>query len=169
MTASNDHDNKDLTARRRALSILSIALGGLGTLLAGTPVIGFLLGPLLSKRPSSWVGIGAMDNFQIGETVKVTFSDPQALPWAGVVGKTATWLRREDEQQFVAFDVNCSHLGCPVRWEPEAELFMCPCHGGVYYGNGEVAGGPPPLPLKRFETRIQNGQVEIQTRPLPIT
>ena len=98
-----------------------------------------------------------------------TFDDPQALPWAGVAGKTAAWLRREDDARFVAFDVNCSHLGCPVRWEPEAELFMCPCHGGVYYGNGQVAGGPPPQPLHRFQTRVQNGQVELQTRPVPIT
>ena len=169
MTVPEEKDQKSLSSRRRALTILSVALGGLGTLLAGAPVVGFLLGPVLRKRPQSWVSVGDVDNFQIGETVKVTFDDPRALPWAGVAGKTAAWLRREDDARFVAFDVNCSHLGCPVRWEPEAELFMCPCHGGVYYGNGQVAGGPPPQPLHRFQTRVQNGQVELQTRPVPIT
>jgi len=156
-------------SRRRALSILTLALGGLGTILAGVPVVGFLLGPLLENHPRRWVPLGPVAQFKVGETVKVTFEDPAALPWAGVAGKTAAWLRREENDRFVAFMVNCSHLGCPVRWEPEAELFMCPCHGGVYYGNGKVAGGPPPEPLHRFQTRVQAGQVQLQTRPVPIT
>ena len=46
------------------------------------------------------------------------------------------------DDEFVAFSVNCAHLGCPVRWLREAHLFMCPCHGGVYYEDGRVAAGP---------------------------
>jgi len=158
-----------LSSRRRALALLSLALGGLGAFLVGVPVVGFLLAPLLKQRLSQWVGVGTVGDFAVGRTVKVEFDDPDALPWAGVAGKTAAWLRREENDSFVAFDVNCSHLGCPVRWEPSAELFMCPCHGGVYYGNGQVAGGPPPEPLHRFRTRVRNGQVQLQSRPLPIT
>jgi Rieske Fe-S protein len=33
--------------------------------------------------------------------------------------------------------MNCAHLGCPVTWFPQSGLFMCPCHGGVYYENGD--------------------------------
>src|SRR3712207_8271662 len=40
-----------------------------------------------------------------------------------------------------AFAVNCTHLGCPVRWIQDASLFLCPCHGGVFYSDGRVAGG----------------------------
>ena len=36
---------------------------------------------------------------------------------------------------------------------PDAELFLCPCHGGVYYADGTVAGGPPPQPLFRYGVR----------------
>ena len=81
---------------------------------------------------------------------------------------TAAWLRREGDQQFVAFSINCTHLGCPVRWLPDASLFMCPCHGGVYYKDGTVAAGPPPGPLTNIPVRINNGQVEIETSPIPI-
>ncbi|MGH9742715.1 MAG: ubiquinol-cytochrome c reductase iron-sulfur subunit [Candidatus Acidiferrum sp.] len=87
----------------------------------------------------------------------------------GLSSKTAAWLNRQGKDQFVAFSANCSHLGCPVRWEPQAKLFMCPCHGGVYYKNGSVAAGPPPKGLTQFPVRIQNGQVEILTSPAPIT
>jgi menaquinol-cytochrome c reductase iron-sulfur subunit len=60
-------------------------------------------------------------------------------------------------------------LGCPVRWLPDADLFMCPCHGGVYYKDGKVAAGPPPRPLVKYPVRLRNGQVEIRTSPLPIS
>ena len=45
-------------------------------------------------------------------------------------------------QKFQVFAVNCAHLGCPVRWFPQSSLFMCPCHGGVYYRDGSRASGP---------------------------
>jgi menaquinol-cytochrome c reductase iron-sulfur subunit len=101
--------------------------------------------------------------------VKVTLEDASPLPWAGVTAKTAAWLRRVSETEFIAFAVNCSHLGCPVRWMQDANLFMCPCHGGVYYADGSVAAGPPPHPLTRYAVQIKNGEVQLQSQPLPIT
>jgi menaquinol-cytochrome c reductase iron-sulfur subunit len=113
--------------------------------------------------------VGAVDQFAIGQTVSVKFEDPSPLPWSGVTARTAAWLRRVSAQEFVAYSVNCTHLGCPVRWIPSANLFMCPCHGGVYYQDGSVAAGPPPKSLVRYPVRVQNGQVQIQTSPIPIT
>lgn len=156
-------------SRRTFLTSLSLALGAVGSMVVGVPILGFILGPMFGKAPHRWVGIGQAKNFNTGETVKFTFQDPSSLPWAGVTAKAAGWLRRESQNEFIAFAINCTHLGCPVRWEPEAKLFMCPCHGGVYYSNGKVAGGPPPRPLNRYKTRVRNGEVQIQTRPLPIT
>lgn len=101
--------------------------------------------------------------------MKVAFLDPSPLPWSGVTARAAAWLRREGTQQFLAFSVDCTHLGCPVRWLPDANLFMCPCHGGVFYANGTVASGPPPKPLTQYPVRVQNGMVQILTSPLPIT
>ena len=91
-------------------------------------------------------------------------------PYLGrACAKTAAWLRRESDQQFIAFAINCTHLGCPVRWLPNADLFMCPCHGGVFYKDGTVASGPPPKPLVTYPVRVRDGRVEILTSPLPIT
>lgn len=159
---------RDAITRRQFLARTSIALAGFGAMLVGMPIIGFVLAPLLSKPPQLWRAVGAMDGFEIGETVQVTFLDPSPLPWSGVTAKTAAWLRREGPQEFIAFAVNCTHLGCPVRWLPNANLFLCPCHGGVYYKDGSVAAGPPPRPLVRYDVRIRDQQVEILTRPIPI-
>jgi menaquinol-cytochrome c reductase iron-sulfur subunit len=55
-----------------------------------------------------------------------------------------------------------------VRWVEKARLFMCPCHGGVYYEDGRVAAGPPPHGLAQYPVRIREGEVEISTQPIPI-
>ena len=89
------------------------------------------------------------------------------MAWAGVTAMTAAWLRRLDSGGFVAFAVNCAHLGCPVRWLAKANLFMCPCHGGVYYADGSVAAGPPPRGLFKYPVRVRDGQVEILASAVP--
>jgi menaquinol-cytochrome c reductase iron-sulfur subunit len=158
-----------LLKRRQLLSGLSLALSGIAAALVGVPVLGFLLSPLIRKPPKIWRPVGTLDQFPVGTTNRVIFLDASPLPWAGVTARTAAWLRREGEEEFIAFAVNCTHLGCPVRWLPDANLFMCPCHGGVYYKDGRVAAGPPPKPLPRYPVRVRDGQVEIETSPLPIT
>ena len=155
--------------RRQFLTILSFALGGLAASLVGVPIVGFLLSPFLRRPPEVWRPVGRVDDFQVGSTSQVTLVDPSPLPWAGVSSRSAAWLRRESQDQFIAYSVNCTHLGCPVRWLPDANLFMCPCHGGVYDQIGRPVAGPPPKPLVTYPVRVNNGVVEIQTSPLPIT
>jgi menaquinol-cytochrome c reductase iron-sulfur subunit len=111
---------------------------------------------------------GRVDLFKVGETMRVVFADASVLPWAGITGKTAAWLRRNSKTDFIAFAINCAHLGCPVRWLPDARLFMCPCHGGVYYEDGKVAAGPPPHALPQYHARAQDGMVQIYADPIPI-
>lgn len=174
MNEENDKDsvpqNEESPAiinRRRFLSRLSIAAGSIAGIIVAVPSVAFLLG--LRKPPLVWRTVGKLSDFQVGSTVEVAFRDPSPLPWAGVTATTAAWLRRESEQQFIAFSIVCTHLGCPVRWLPSADLFMCPCHGGVFYANGTVACGPPPKPLQQYPVRVENGTVQILTSPVPIT
>ena len=103
-------------------------------------------------------------DFEIGSTVLVNYEDPSPEPWAGVTAKTGAWLRRVSQKEFIAFSINCRHLGCPVRWVDDARLFMCPCHGGVYYEDGTVAGGPPPKPLARLSVDCARGKSKSKPR-----
>ncbi|HJZ06069.1 MAG TPA: ubiquinol-cytochrome c reductase iron-sulfur subunit [Patescibacteria group bacterium] len=155
--------------RREFLAKLSIALSGIAGALVAIPVIGSIIAPLFQKRQEVWRSVGAVESFEIGATVQVSFIDASPLLWAGITAKSAAWLRRVGEEEFIAFSVNCSHLGCPVRWIAGAKLFMCPCHGGVYYEDGSVASGPPPRGLYQYPVRANNGQVEILASPIPIT
>jgi len=156
-------------SRRRFVEKLSISLIGLCGAIVGVPVIGFLFAPFFRKSPEEWVTLGKPNDFEIGKTVAVTVLDPSPLPWAGVTAKNAVWLRRVSEDNFIAFSANCTHLGCPVRWLEGAKLFMCPCHGGVYYDDGAVAAGPPPRPLFQYDVRIENGIVRMKSVVVPIS
>lgn len=161
-------DGEGIT-RRTLLERTMLALGALGAALVAIPVVGFIVGPLFERKPQRWRTVGRLDDFAVGTTTRVEFEDASPLPWSGVTARTAAWLRRQSETELYAFSINCTHLGCPVRWVADAELFMCPCHGGVYYADGEVAAGPPPKSLPRYPVRVRSGRVEIRTSPLPIT
>lgn len=156
-------------SRRQFLTRLSVTLGGACAVGLGIPLVGFVVAPLFRKIPETWRPVGTPDRFKVGETVSVAFQDPSPLPWAGVTARAAAWLRRDSDDKFTAFSVHCTHLGCPVRWMPEANLFLCPCHGGVYYADGTVAAGPPPHPLIRYDVRVVHDQVQIKADPIPIT
>jgi len=158
----------DLLNRRAFLNRLSLILSGLIGLVLSVPILAYLLTPLIRQPTGVWQDVGSVDQFRIGETVEVTIEDPSPLPWAGQTAKTAAWLRRDGVAAFTAFAVNCTHLACPVSWQAQAEIFLCPCHGGVFYADGRVAAGPPPRPLSRYDVRVQGGNVQILTGPVPI-
>jgi menaquinol-cytochrome c reductase iron-sulfur subunit len=153
--------------RRRFLARVCVGLGaGCGAL--AVPLVGFTLGPLLQKVPVVWRVVGKVADFKLGETTGVSLIDASPLPWAGITAKSAAWLRRTGDRDFIAFSVNCAHLGCPVRWMPSARLFLCPCHGGVYYEDGSVAAGPPPHGLTQYPVRVEGDDVQVRADPVPI-
>jgi menaquinol-cytochrome c reductase iron-sulfur subunit len=157
---------KVFVSRDEFLKLLSIVLSGFIGLVSVLPGVAFAFSYFLDAPKRKWIDVGPLEKFLEGETVDVVFQDPVKLAWDGVTGRRSAWLRREKGEDFKAYAVNCTHLGCPVKWESGAELFMCPCHGGVYYSNGEVAGGPPPRPLHEYPVRVVDGHVEIEVRPV---
>lgn len=169
----NGHRQKpagqDEISRRKFFMKLSLGIAGLSAAAAAVPVICAVIAPLLESKVEKWRTVGRLSDFKANTTNLVTFINADPKPYAGMTAKSAAWLRRNNDNDFIAFAANCTHLGCPVRWEKDAHLFMCPCHGGVYYADGTVAAGPPPKPLTRYEVRIYKDEVQIKTAPLPIT
>jgi menaquinol-cytochrome c reductase iron-sulfur subunit len=155
--------------RRKFLTILTLGLGGTSALSVVWAIVGYVVAPVTGKMQQVWRKVGGVDDFLIGATKVVTFENADTVPWAGYAGRTAAYLRRDAKDAFVCFSLNCTHLGCPVRWEEGSQLFMCPCHGGVYYKDGEVAAGPPPKPLPRYQVRINGNDVEVLATAIPIT
>jgi Rieske Fe-S protein len=156
--------------RRSFLQWLSYALGACAAALVGIPYVGYLFGT--EKRKIDWVDLGPADMFPPNETRVVAFDNPLRTPWDGATARTNVFVRYEGKDasqadQFLVLGVNCAHLGCPVSWFPQSGLFMCPCHGGVYYANGERASGPPPRGLFACVWRIRDGHLEIRAPHFP--
>ncbi len=156
-------------SRNEFMTRISLGIAALSGLVAAVPVVSALVAPLLEQKPRQWRTVGSIADFPVGSTRLVSFADAGSAPYAGTTSRSAAWLRRSDDKAFIAFAANCTHLGCPVRWEEQAQLFMCPCHGGVYYKDGSVAAGPPPKSLTQYRVRIYKDMVQVQTAPLPIT
>jgi menaquinol-cytochrome c reductase iron-sulfur subunit len=154
-------------SRRRFLANVTFGLSGLIGAALGVPLIGYIFGPLIKPSPNAWVAVGSLSDFPLGQTKLTKLPDPSSLPWAGQTADTAVWVRRTGQQTFDVFSVNCTHLGCPVNWLADANLFECPCHGGIYYANGQVAAGPPPRALFQHDVRVVGDQVQVLTSPLP--
>lgn len=153
--------------RRGFLQTVSLLLGALATAALGVPIVGYLLGAITRRRPDVWIDLGPVSSFPAGQTRLVTFENALRQPWDGMTANAAAYVRRQEGDVFEVFAIYCTHLGCPVSWFPQSGLFMCPCHGGVYYENGEHASGPPPRGLYHYPHQVVNGRLQIRGGHLP--
>ena len=164
------NDNDATLSRRGLLMKLGILFNGIVATAIAVPIVRFLLSSVTRGRANSylaWVPLGSVEQFPEGETRLATFRNPNVAPTDGKTVDTACWVRRVEGDQFQVFAVNCAHLGCPVRWFPQSQLFMCPCHGGAYYADGARASGPPERGLFTYDYKIVNGQLQIDAGQMP--
>ncbi len=155
-------------SRRWLLLKMGLAFNGLVGLALAVPVVRYLLAPVRSDNSyKSWVSLGDLKKYPVGHTRLATYVNPWRSPSDGQTDDIACWVRRTGKASFTVFAINCAHLGCPVRWFPQSKLFMCPCHGGVYYANGAVAAGPPPRGLFKYKHKIAGGELHIFAGQMP--
>jgi menaquinol-cytochrome c reductase iron-sulfur subunit len=152
-------------SRRFFLKAGLLLNGVVGALLA-VPVVRYLFSPV-TREQKAWVSLGNVANFPAGETRYATYRNPVVMPTDGETANVGCWVRNIDGERFQIFAVNCAHLGCPVRWFPQSNLFMCPCHGGAYYADGSRASGPPERGLFEQRYKIENGQIFIEATDMP--
>ncbi len=155
-------------SRRTLLMKIGILLNGLVAVAIATPVVGYLLGPIRRKGGyNSWIELGPLTSYPAGQTRMATYRNPYTHSWDGETANVACWVRHMEGDKFQVFAVNCAHLGCPVRWFPQSELFMCPCHGGVYYADGARASGPPERGLFEYQYKVEGGKLLIDAGQMP--
>ncbi len=140
--------------RRRALKILvngsvTVIGGALGSLLGL-----FALKPAAAAARRRWVRAGTTADLTPNVPVPRVLSVSRADGWYRERARQTVFLVWDGSDQVHALSATCTHLGCQVRWAPDAKKFQCPCHGGTYDAEGRVLGGPPPRPLDRVEARL---------------
>ncbi len=161
----------ETVTRRRFMTGTAHTAGAIAAGAFSLPAIGFALGPVFEKHKAPWQDIGSVAEFPVDGYVPKTITIVEGI---GEAGRSTAYVRKRDPKrdtekpdeynEFVAISTRCMHLGCPVRYTPAAERFICPCHGGVYDFEGKVSGGPPVRPLDRFYTRVVGDRVELGPR-----
>ncbi len=178
-TVSNPPPGEPLPGRRSFFRWLTYLMSAVAAALVGIPFVAYLFGA--RKAPIHWVALGAVADFPQNQTRRVKFDNPIRQTWDGMTAHTEVYVRYEGEDKqeadetkrhkFLILAANCAHLGCPVEWFKESGLFMCPCHGGVYYANGERAAGLPPRGLFHCVYRVTSSKdgvhLEIQAPHYP--
>lgn len=148
--------------RRRFLSGVIAVIQGL---IAAT--LAFLLGgaataPTFGTRRTNWWPAAPLDDLPENEPTPVTIRVTRDDGYNQIVDRQVVFLIKTGEAQVTALSSTCTHLGCRVSWDAEAQLLKCPCHGGVFDRSGAVKAGPPPVPLPKIDARIENNQVLVQ-------
>src|ERR1700684_1206066 len=97
---------------------------------------------------------------------EVSLKDAQKLPAGSVLmfkfGTAPAMLIHHADGTWTSLTAVCTHLGCTVQYEPQADRIHCACHGGVYNAyTGANVSGPPPKPLTRFKVAVNETAVKV--------
>ncbi len=144
-------DDPGYHTRTKFLSLVAIAAGGVMTAAIVVPVIGFAVADTIGDEKWRWVDVGEFGTFEEGTTQSIAVTGPAPE------SDRRVFVRNRDGE-LIAMWNRCAHLGCPVKYSPGSDGYVCPCHGGAYDSRGKVTAGPPPRPLDRMDIKIVNAQ-----------
>jgi nitrite reductase/ring-hydroxylating ferredoxin subunit/uncharacterized membrane protein len=140
----------------------TLGLAGLGMLAAG----GYLGGHLtfvrgvnvnrtaFEQRPAGWTPVLADAELAAG-----------ALRKADAGGVGVLLYRTADGVH--ALDSTCTHMGGPLEQGTISDgCVTCPWHGSTFrLAGGTIVRGPASTPQPRYETRVQDGRIEVRACP----
>jgi len=156
MATSNNLDRRDF------VKIILTFLGSIIGAVIGIPALGFLISPATkSKSTESWIPLGTLESYQLGTPTLFTFTLTTVNGWEKSVKSVGVYVVRSSEDQCEVISNLCTHLSCRVSWKDDLQEFVCPCHDAHFDLHGQVRSGPPPAPLREFETKLEDGNLFI--------
>lgn len=99
------------------------------------------------QQQETIIDAGASDQFVPGEVVAIAHG--------------GFYLCCLEDRSFLALSRTCTHLGCAIPWNPERQVFSCPCHGSSFDRRGLVMTPPALRPLDYYPVRIENGRIKV--------
>lgn len=144
----NVDQKDDLKYNRRAF--LKTAVGA--SMALGLSTVPFSVRAMmgLSEPDHDRVEIVKLDQLPKGDSL--TFYYPTE--------NDAALLIHTNDGELVAYNSACTHLMCPVFYEKEQDVLLCPCHAGYFdVKNGHPIAGPPQRELPLIEIEVDNGTV----------
>ena len=148
--------------RRNFMKVAIASIGGVIGAAIGLPAIPYIMGPALQKESDSWIQLGSISKVELNIPTLFKKTLETQTGWINTEEEISVYVLTSNGQDYVVMSNVCTHLACRVRWIPEKDSFFCPCHNGVFAKDGAVVAGPPPRPLDRFESKVEDGVIFIK-------
>ena len=155
-------EDKDQLSRRNFLAIAIGAIGAVIGIVMAIPAVAYVIGPALQRKTSeNWVRLGPISKVELGTPTLFKTTVETQTGWILTEEEFSVYVLTEDGRDYIALSNICTHLGCRVRWITDQGQYFCPCHNAAFDKIGLVVSGPPPKPLDRFETQVEDDQLFI--------
>ena len=130
------------------------------------PAFIYLVSPALRKQESdAWIPLGKLEKIPVGIPTPFSFTRTSVNGWEHTGTSYGVFAIRKDAEKVLVLSNICTHLGCRVKWHPDLQEYVSPCHDGHFDMVGNVTSGPPPRPLDEYETKIEAGDLYILYPP----
>ncbi|GAB4484640.1 MAG: Rieske (2Fe-2S) protein [Anaerolineales bacterium] len=144
---------KNNLTRRDFLQMAWALFGGVAVLETAGVFWAYLQPRLAEGEFGSVITAGAVDDFPPNSVTHIS--------------NGRFYVVRLGDGGFLAIYHRCTHLGCTVPWDGQAQKFICPCHSSEFDQQGAVKNPPAPRPLDLFPVSIEDGLVKVDTaKPL---
>jgi menaquinol-cytochrome c reductase iron-sulfur subunit len=143
---------------RRSFLMTSVLAGG-AVALAAIPIVSTVVLPSLKKGAGKWIDFGPADKLTPDDFSMLSYEFMVKDGWQDLPQRGFVWAKTDDKDGARVFSSTCSHLACSVIWNKERQMFLCPCHSGLFSPNGQPAGGPPKKPLTLLPHKIEDGKL----------
>lgn len=142
-----DWEEDHYVSRREFFKFMTLASGGLAV---GSAALAAWSSLPRNERRFEPAVIASAHALQPGQSLPFTYPRPSDL----------CLLIRKPDGEFIAYSRRCTHLSCPVDYQPEKDRLYCPCHNGAFsLEDGRVLQGPPPHPLPRIMVEVRGDEV----------
>jgi len=159
--------NETKMNRRKFMEVGIFGISGAVAAVSGVALARFAVGSSFQQEESKWIALDLDLRSDEPDFERVVLEYEKKDGWLVTQAKALAYLKRTGKGEIVAISATCRHLGCIVSWVPEKKIFQCPCHNGKYDAEGRVISGPPPGPLKRHKTKIEDGKIWLSTETVP--
>ncbi len=149
------------------MAIASAVIGGILTLVPVGIGTLFFLAPAVRKKSGESDFIDTKLTLDAlpadGRPQLVTIVTDRVDAWNGFPDQPVgtVWLRRI-EDQVIAFNTVCPHLGCSVEHRPSQNDFYCPCHTSTFDIDGKKLNSIPPRNLDSLEVKLDGDQIHLR-------
>jgi Rieske Fe-S protein len=144
-------------SRSNFMKTVIAGISGVIGVAIGLPAIAYIIGPALKEETDEWIRLGSVNKVEVNIPSLFKTVIEKQTGWINAEEEFSVYVLTTDGRDFVVMSNICTHLGCKVRWIPDQDGFFCPCHNGVFAKDGGVVSGPPPRPLDRFESKVEDG------------